>query len=121
LQAREQSTSESSDVKVKGLLQKVKLLEDELQSARGTNQFLKKQLETSSQVLRVSQDDHARQLQSLQSTLISQNQQAMSRSMKLSRTADDLTTAMNQHQQQAQDIQRRSRELTEEKNELDVV
>ena len=128
LQAREASYAETSDVKMKGFLQKVRALEDELTSARGTNNFLKKQLETANQSLRVAQEDHARQLSSLQSALLSNSassstvrRSASSHSvLRESQSApgmEELRDMIGDHQRKADEMTRKAKALSAEKNE----
>lgn len=126
LQAREASFTETSDIKMKGLLQKVRALEDELTSARGTNSFLKKQLETANQSLRVAQEDHARQLSTLQGALLSQSvsssvmkRSASSHSVRESQSGmEDLRGIIGDHQRKADEMTRKARDLTAEKNQV---
>ncbi len=124
LQAREASFTETNDIKMKGLLQKVRALEDELTSARGTNSFLKKQLEAADQSLRVAQEDHARQLSTLQGALLSQSSSVMKRSasshsVRESQSGmDDLRGMIGDHQRKADEMTRKARDLTAEKNQV---
>lgn len=74
LQAHEHSLIETNDTKLRSLLVKIKALEDELAAVRGTNVFLKKQLELSNKNLKTSQDDHLRQLNQLQASVNRSNQ-----------------------------------------------
>ncbi|KAJ1424267.1 hypothetical protein B484DRAFT_99362 [Ochromonadaceae sp. CCMP2298] len=68
-QAKDSVRTEGEDGKTKSFLGKIKNLDEELTSARGTNAFLKRQLDTCSLSLKVAQDEHAKQLQQLQTRL----------------------------------------------------
>lgn len=67
--AREGSKFEAEDVKVRGFLERIRKLDAELIAAKGTNAFLKKQLDTSNLTLQVARQDSARQVELLETKL----------------------------------------------------
>lgn len=69
LEQREKSLAESGDLRLKGFLQRVRALEEDLASARGTNAFLKKQLEAATQQLKTIAEQSGKKLESLQTTM----------------------------------------------------
>lgn len=54
---------------MKGFLQRIRSLEEEVATARGTNAFLKKQVEAGNQSLRAVQKEHAAQMSALQASM----------------------------------------------------
>eukprot|EP01033_Poteriospumella_lacustris_P010537 gene10537-7494_t len=69
LEQRERGLAESGDLRLRGFLQRIRALEEELAAARGTNAFLKKQVEAANLQARALQEQSGRRLESLQSTL----------------------------------------------------